>query len=220
MLNVPEETIYRWIRDKEIPAHRVGDNYRLHRSELLEWATARGVRISSREFHRPEAGGRTPTLVDAIAAGGVHHGVGGDDRERVLRAIVNLIPVEDDDRDLLYDFLIAREALGSTGVGDGIAIPHVRNPVVLHVPQPTITLCFLASPVDFQAIDGKPVDTIFLLVTPTIHSHLYLLSRLSAALHDPLFKEAISRRASAKEILEEARRVEGSLSQRVPAVTE
>ena len=43
-------------------------------------------------------------------------------------------------------------------------------------------------------IDGKPVTTVFLLVTPTVRAHLYLLSRLSAALHDELFKEAIVRR--------------------------
>ena len=45
-----------------------------------------------------------------------------------------------------------------TGVGDGIAIPHVRNPIVLHVNKPLITLCFLDTPVDFGALDGLPVD--------------------------------------------------------------
>lgn len=218
MLNVPEDTIYRWIRDKDIPVQRVGDNYRFHRSELLEWATARGVRVSSSEFHHPDADTLISSLADAIVAGGIHHDVSGSDRETVLRAIVDLMPIDDADRDLIFDFLMAREALGSTGIGDGIAIPHVRNPVVLHVGQPAISICFLAKPVDFEAIDDKPVTTVFLLVTPTVRSHLYLLSRLSAALHDPLFKEAILRRAAAKEILEEARRVESTLSQRMPAV--
>jgi len=218
MLSVPEDTIYRWIREKDIPVQRVGDNYRFHRSELLEWATARGVRVSSSEFKQADADTATSSLADAIALGGVHHEVPGSDRESVLQAIVALLPIDELDRDLYFDFLMAREALGSTGVGDGIAIPHVRNPVVLHVPQPSITICFLARPVDFEAIDDKPVTTVFLLVTPTVRSHLYLLSRISAALYDPIFKEAILRRAAADEILGEARRVEGSLSQRMPAV--
>jgi PTS system nitrogen regulatory IIA component len=217
MLSVPEEVVYRWIRDKEIPVHRVSDHYRFHRAELLEWATARGLRVSSAEFRQREPTTDTPRLAEAIAAGGVHHDVPGDDRESVLRGIVERLPIDEDDQELLYDFLIAREALGSTGIGDGIAIPHVRNPVVLHVPKPAISLCFLAKPVDFDAIDGKPVTTVFLLVTPTVRTHLYLLSRLSAALYDPGFKEAIVRRASAEEILEEARRVESGLSQRAPA---
>jgi PTS system nitrogen regulatory IIA component len=219
MLNVPEDTVYRWIREKDIPVHRVGDNYRFHRSELLEWATARGVRVSPSEFHHADDHeAATSTLADAIAAGGVHHDVAGSDRESVLQRIVTFLPIDDADRDLFFDFLMAREALGSTGIGDGIAIPHVRNPVVLHVPQPTITICFLAKPVDFEAIDDKPVTTVFLLVTPTVRTHLHLLSRLSAALHDPVFRDAILRRVSAEEIIEEARRVESTLSQRMPAV--
>jgi PTS system nitrogen regulatory IIA component len=175
--------------------------------------------VSSGEFQHPDDDAQdTPSLADALAGGGVHDGVKGADRETVLRAIVDLMPIEEMDRDLLVDFLVAREALGSTGVGDGIAIPHVRNPVVLHVPRPSITLCFLAKPVDFEAIDAKPVTTVFLLVSPTVRSHLYLLSRISAALHDLRFKDAILRRAGRDEILAEAKRVEGALSQRVPAV--
>ena len=50
----------------------------------------------------------------------------------MLRAVVARMPLADEgDRELLLDVLLAREAMGSTGVGDGIAIPHVRNPVVL-----------------------------------------------------------------------------------------
>ena len=74
----------------------------------------------------------------------------------MLRALVDVMRLpEGIDRELMFDFFVAREALGSTGVGDGIAIPHVlRNPVVLHVPSPVVTLCFLARAVDFAAIDG------------------------------------------------------------------
>ena len=65
---------------------------------------------------------------------------------------------DDVDREFLYQVLLAREALGSTGIGDGIAIPHVRNPIVLHLSRPTVTLCFLEQPVDFGALDGQPVS--------------------------------------------------------------
>jgi PTS system nitrogen regulatory IIA component len=219
MLNVTESVVYRWIREHAIPVHRVSDHYRFHRAELLEWATSRGIRVSSEEFRGPATNGIVqPRLSDALEAGGVHYGVGGLDRDSVLRAVVKLMPIEEEDRDLIYDFVSAREALGSTGIGDGIAIPHVRNPVVLHVSHPTITLCFLQSPVDFAAIDGQPVDTIFSLVSGTIRSHLYLLSRLSAALLDKGFKDAVLRRATQEHILSEARRVEGSLSRFPPPV--
>jgi PTS system nitrogen regulatory IIA component len=196
----------------------VKEHYRFHRAELLEWATSRGIRISSHEF-RGSVGNGTPMprLSDALELGGVHYGLPGADRESVLRAVVRLMPVDEPDRDLVYDFLVAREALGSTGVGDGIAIPHVRNPVVLHVERPAIALCFLQTPVDFAAIDGRPVHTIFSMVSGTIRGHLYLLSRLSAALHDPEFKQAVLGRAEKDQIFAAARRVEQALSQHPPS---
>jgi PTS system nitrogen regulatory IIA component len=212
LLQTSEPAIYRWIREKSIPFHRVNDHYRFHRAELLEWATSRGMRVASGEFDVPGANGTpVPVFADALQTGGVHDRVPGLDRGSVLRAVVERMPIDAADRDLICDFLLAREALGSTGVGEGIAIPHVRNPIVLHVPQPSITLCFLENPVDFDAIDGKPVDTIFSVVSPTIRGHLFLLSRISAALHDAGFKRSILKHASQEEILREARRIEHSL---------
>lgn len=212
LLQVSERAVYGWIREKSIPFHRVNDHYRFHRAELLEWATSLGMRIGSREFAVPVVNGApVPLFADSLRTGGVHFRVPGDDRPSVLRAVVERMPIDPSDRDLINDFLLAREALGSTGVGEGIAIPHVRNPIVLHVERPSITLCFFEKSVDFDAIDGKPVHTVFSVVSPTIRGHLFLLSRIAAALHDSRFKTAVLQRASEEEILREAERLEGSL---------
>jgi PTS system nitrogen regulatory IIA component len=112
------------------------------------------------------------------------------------------------DREFLFRVILAREELASTGIGDGIAIPHVRNPVVLHVTQPLITLCFLEKPVEYAALDGKPVGVLFGVISPTVRAHLHLLSRLTFALRDPGFKSAILRQALREEILAEADRIE------------
>ena len=56
--------------------------------------------------------------------------------------------------------LEAREAMGSTGIGDGIAIPHARYPVVLHLDKPLVSLCFLEQPIDFGALDARPVQAL------------------------------------------------------------
>jgi PTS system nitrogen regulatory IIA component len=212
LLRTSERVVYRWIREKSIPFHRVNDQYRFHRAELLEWATSRGMRVGSHEFAAPLVNGAAISrFADSLRTGGVHFDVPGLDRASVLRSVVERMPIERDDRDLIYDFLVAREALGSTGVGDGIAIPHVRNPIVLHVERPSIILCFLERPVDFDAIDGKPVDTVFSVVSPTIRGHLLLLSRIAAALHDEGFRRAVLSRATPAEIMREAQRLEGSL---------
>jgi PTS system nitrogen regulatory IIA component len=214
LLNTTERTVYRWIKEGSIPCQRVHDHYRFHRAELLEWATARGMvtSVDALPPSRRMADVPMPTFAAALQAGGVHHHVEGTDRDSVLRAIVEHMPLTDAaDRELLLDVMLAREALGSTGVGDGIAIPHVRSPIMLHATQPSITLCFLEHAIDFRAIDGRPVHTFFSFVTLTIRSHLYLLSRLSAALQDPGFRNAVLARASAAEVAAEATRVDMSL---------
>ncbi|HEY6559168.1 MAG TPA: PTS sugar transporter subunit IIA [Polyangiaceae bacterium] len=214
LLNTTERTIYRWIRDGSIPCRRINDHYRFHRSELLEWATARGMVTAVDAFppSRTVSEMPLPKFAAALHAGGVHHHVEATDRETALRAVVKRMPLEDEgDRELLLDVMLARESLGSTGIGDGIAIPHVRSPIILHTREPSITLCFLEHPIDFQAIDGRPVHTFFSLVTLTIRSHLYLLSRLSASLQDPKFKRAVVERAPGPQILAEATRVDLAL---------
>lgn len=210
---VSEKTVYRWINQGVLPAYRMNDQYRFNRAELLEWATSRRMNVSSDIFAEPEtAATPLPTFAEALQAGGVFYRVGGTDKETVLRAVVETLRLpEEVDRDFLLRVLLAREALESTGIGDGIAIPHVRNPIVLHVSRPLITLCFLERAVEFGAIDGKPVSIVFSLISPTVRAHLRLLSRLSFALQDPGFKAVLHREGSRDEIYAEARRVEASL---------
>jgi nitrogen PTS system EIIA component len=217
LFNVSEKTIYRWITQGVLPAYRVNDQYRFNRAELLEWATSRRMNVSPDIFAEPESrAALPPSLVEALQAGGIFYRIGGKDKESVLRAVVETLRLpEEVDRDFLLRVLLAREALESTGVGDGIAIPHVRNPVVLHVARPLITLCFLEHAVDFGALDGKPVSIVFSLISPTVRAHLRLLSRLSFALQDPRFKAVIQRQAVRDEIFAEAHRVEAGLKRAV-----
>lgn len=74
-----------------------------------------------------------------------------------------------------------------------------------------ITACFLERPVDFGALDGRPVHALFTLISPTVRAHLHLLSRLSFALRDPAFKDAVVRQASREEILAAAESCEAKL---------
>jgi PTS system nitrogen regulatory IIA component len=212
LLSVTEKTIYRWIKQGVIPAYQINDQYRFNRAELLEWATSRRINVSPGIFSEPE-GGESPLLSEALKAGGFHYRVGGTDKATVLHAAVDMMKLpEEVDREFLYQVLLAREALGSTGIGEGIAIPHVRNPIVLHLSRPMVTLCFLEHAVDFGALDRQPVTTLFTIISPTVRAHLYLLSRLAFALRDPGFKGAVLRHASREEIFESLRRVENSMT--------
>jgi PTS system nitrogen regulatory IIA component len=217
-LNVSESTVTRWIKQRGLPAQHVGGQYRFHRAELLEWATANGIKVAVEMFDHLEAEDEpVPSLVQALEVGGIFHHLQGPSKDAALRALVQVLPLPDGiDRELLLRLFLAREASATTAIGDGIALPHVRNPIVLRVARPLVTLCFLDRPVDFGALDGKPVQVLFSLVCPTTRSHLQMLARLSYALHDAPFKQVVLRRGEREEILQEARRVEAALS--TPAV--
>lgn len=207
---VSESTLKRWVRTRNLPAHRVNGQYRFSRAELLEWATVERVQVSAQLFtDMAEDEEPAPSLVAGLEAGGVYYNLSDSNKETALRAIVNAVTLPDDfDRTSLLQHLLARESLASTAVGGGIAIPHVRSPVVVPATQPMIALCFLQHPVNFGAPDKEPVGVFFLLICPNVRTHLQLLSRLAWALHDPGFKDAVIRRAPRETILREARRVE------------
>ncbi|MFP5212659.1 MAG: PTS sugar transporter subunit IIA [Acidobacteriota bacterium] len=213
LLSVSEKTVYRWIKQRKLPAYRINEQYRFNRAELLEWATSCKVNVSPEIMREPEPSETpSPRLDEALKDGGIHYRVGGTEKGSVLREVVEFMRLPQEvDRNFLYEVLLARESLGSTAIGDGIAIPHVRNPIVMHIMHPTVTLCFLEHPIEFGALDGKPVDVLFTLVCPTVRSHLHLLSKMAFGLKDPRFREAITRKASREEILTAARLLEESI---------
>jgi PTS system nitrogen regulatory IIA component len=211
--NVSESTVQRWIKSRGFPAHRVNGQFRFSRAELLEWASAQQIQVSPELFNNLDEDAAVPvSLAGAMETGGVYYGVADSTKETALRAMVELMPVPANlDRQTLLNLFLAREALGSTAMGDGIAIPHVRSPLVLGVERPSITLCFLERPVEFGALDARPVGILFSMICPTVRFHLQLLSRLAFALHNASFRGAVLRQSPKAEILDQARRVDASL---------
>jgi PTS system nitrogen regulatory IIA component len=205
LLHVSEKTLYRWIQKGILPAYRIHDEYRFNRVELEEWAVAhqRPLRPPAPSAASAANQGTPPNLGAAIVRGGIYYRVGGRARDQVFESIVALpgIPRHINSAHLL-EMLRAREGLASTAIGDGIAIPHPRNPLVLGVDEPTVLLCFLEHCVDFSALDGKCVQTLFLLLSPTIEAHLQTLARISFVLHDSNFLRLLARRAAPEAILE------------------
>lgn len=206
MLNFTERAVQERIEKGDLPSRCVNGRHLLNRDELIEWATEHGVPVALAAGKGAE---RMPALSEALEAGGIVHGNPGRDKDAVLRHLVESMPLPADvDPDFLHSVLLAREALGSTAVGEGVAVPHPRSPILLRVPTALVTLCFLEEPIDFGALDGQPVHALFSMISPTTRIHLHLLSRLAFALRDPGFQDGIARRAPAAEILEAARRIE------------
>ncbi len=215
LLGVSESTLHRWLRSGELNATRVNDQYRLNRIDLLEFAASRKLAISPDLLSELEQPQGLPTLAEAIRAGGVHHGISGADKASILRAVVERLPLlRGADRELLHRLLLAREALGSTAFGNGIAIPHPRNPIVLRVQSPEVAICYLDRPMDFEALDGNPVHTLVTLVSPSTRAHLHLLALVAASLGDPAVLAKLEGRADADALVPEIARVEAALAEK------
>ncbi len=202
-LQAEEKSVIQWIRKERLPAETVRGEYMINRAELLEWATARGLKVDPSVFKiRDDDSVHMPSIFEAVEAGGIHYNVQGHDKETILKNVVDLLDLSEEiDPEFLLQVLLTREAVGTTAIGDGIAIPHVRNPILLQLPVSKIALCFLEEPVDFDAPDGKPVTVLFTLTSPTVKVHLHLLSSLSYALKNQDLKKALTDRADRQTIL-------------------
>ena len=203
LLSVSEKTVYRWISKKEIPVYKIGDTYRFNRVELMEWTTANKINVSHKIFEENEDSSNTTTkLSDSLEQGGIYYHVNGNDKKTVLKSIVSLMNLPDDiDREFLLEALIARENLGTTAIGNGIAIPHVRDNIIFHIEKPIISLCFLEKPIDFESLDNKPVDAIFTIISTSVRTHLSILSRLTYALNTPYIRDIIKSSSNRQEII-------------------
>ncbi len=213
LFSVPERTVYQWIDDGDIPCDAVRERYRFNQLELLEWAHAKRLQVSTK-FMAEQLGdtGSLPTLHEALSAGGCHSVSAGHDRESALRAILRASAIpERRDEEFLLSVLLARPDAGARVISGGIALPEVRHPILLNVPRPTVTLCFLDSAMQLGATERTMAHALFTIVAPTVRAHLHLVSRLSAALRDPELAALVIARGSCERILQLVAQVETKL---------
>lgn len=191
-LDLPVSTVDRWIRQGRIPIHRNGNACIFKKSVLEKWAFNHSMPFFLPNEEKEIYKGQNPDLTNLLPAmqlGGVFHDIKGTDVESVLKSAVDKVPVLSINKEKLYKRLLEREALTSTGIGKGVAIPHPRAPLPEEIDKPLIITYFLEKSIDFAAVDDKPVCIMFLLLSRSIKNHLHLLSRLAFCVRDDLFVE-------------------------------
>jgi mannitol/fructose-specific phosphotransferase system IIA component (Ntr-type) len=134
----------------------------------------------------------TVVLSELISTATIQLNLAGATRDAVLEELVRQVIVLADQpqqRQILLHALQEREQLHSTGIGEGIALPHARNALVGLVDRPVIVFGRHAQGVAYDAIDGVPVRLFFLLIAPTVTQHLAILARISRLLRDPKLRQ-------------------------------
>jgi mannitol/fructose-specific phosphotransferase system IIA component (Ntr-type) len=136
------------------------------------------------------------------------------DRDAVLDELVGQIPElvrQPEARQTLLRALREREQLHSTGIGDGIALPHARNALVGLVDRSLIVFGRHASGIPYGAIDAMPARIFFLLIAPTVTQHLGILARLSRLLRDPRLRQNLLAVGKPEEVISVIRQAEASM---------
>jgi nitrogen PTS system EIIA component len=144
----------------------------------------------------PEPTEETPDdgfLARFISRDRVRTGVQVSSKKRLLEEVADLLSSYSPelDRDIVFQILNQRERLGSTGIGEGFAIPHGR---INGIEQPIICAILLANPLDFDAIDNRPVRCVIGLLVPADanQTHLQILARLARAFIQPGIQQRIN----------------------------
>ena len=135
-----------------------------------------------------------------IAAAHILPALSVENKKQALEALSKLAsPLSGLAEHLIFDVLNAREKLGTTGVGHGIAIPHGKAEGVDHVYG---FFARLEKPIDFEAIDEKPVDLLFMLLAPAEAGadHLKALAKVSRMFRNPAFCDKLRKTSDAKAI--------------------
>lgn len=201
LLQVPESTLLEWARTRRIPCHRIGRQFHFNRDEINEWILTEGAGLKLRLLELSIAG-RETHLADLIVQGGVHRDVPGNTIVDVLRGALSQIslPVGVSAGELL-SALLDREAMVTTAIGRGIAVPHPRHPIVANMDDASVSVCHLSRPVAYGALDGEPVHTLFVLLSHSPRRHLEVLSKLSFLCQDRAFTALLKEQAPAEQLI-------------------
>lgn len=208
--------LLRWVKQGVISPSTVGGELLFDEKVLNSWAAKRRMPIrqvlTASMNDRDLSKINSFSLTAVMAEGGVYFDIPGKDVKSVFSGALNQIslPVAIEKEETVQR-LSDREALASTGIGGGIAIPHPRKPLAGLPETGLIATCFLESPVDFSAVDGQPVFVLFILFSPSTKRHLELLSKLSFCLSNPELSQLLPNVKDKKTLLNAISEVEESI---------
>ncbi len=139
-------------------------------------------------------------ITDLISESNIRVGLTAKTKQELILELIDVLPLSPDSKRETVRAVMEREKLLSTGIGDGIAIPHGIAPVPGEV---VAALGITAAPVDFDAIDERPVRLVFLLVANEAHHdhHMRALARISRLLHREGFRQALLDSTSTSEAM-------------------
>lgn len=198
-LRVAERTIYDWAQKGEIPCGKLGSSWRFRRSDIDRWLAEKFNRKApSRKVHTGEV--ELSTLLSPKA---IHFFPAAVRKEEVLRKLCRLLaesPLVKDGQELESN-IFHRENLMSTGLGRGLAVPHVRLDSIHDV---VVAAAICAGGVqDYEALDDEPVQLVFMIAASTAQHemHIKLLAQIASRLKNRKLRDRLIRSHTTEDVL-------------------
>jgi len=218
LLDVSEETIRRWVSDGKIPYYRLNQQFRFNRSEIENWMLSckqeKGGVLPFAEESDPSTerlGLQQFGLYRAIHKGGIYNQVPGDTKEEVIcNAMKSIAKDLQLDAEVITDLLLDRERLMPTALSNGVGVPHTRD-FLLPESFDVVAVVFPKKPVEYGALDGKPVHTLFFLFACDDKRHLHLLAKLAHLSSSPERLAYLRAHPTKPEVLDYVKNWEASL---------
>ena len=203
LLNVTVATLTRWVRQGLLRSLD-GRGQRFERIELERWARQRGLALGAAP--RPRPAPPEDLLAAAVERGAVTAGAKpATASEAIEIAVRALSGLDDPARRHLLGEVLERERMASTGLGHGFALPHPRKPPGELIDRAMVSVVFPDVPLDWAALDGEPVHTVFLLLSPSAPVHLQILSGVARSLRTPELPSFLRARPSRERLVERLR---------------
>jgi len=202
LLKVSRKTIYRWVHAKELPAYRIHHQFRFKDSEIKAWLEKKKIVIHP----QPSAellNGPPFTLDMLLKNGGIYYKVEGDSPREAIKNAIDIISLPPEvQRDALLEALLFRESLTTTAIGNGVAIPHTRDPIQISPENQSLNICFLQNPVDFDALDGKAINVMIIPLCSNLKNHLEVYAKISHLCQNRRFLSLLDAQSGRKEIMD------------------
>lgn len=196
-LKIGEKTLQRMINRKEIPCTKVGNQWRFIRSILSDWLISGMHKHSTNSVEKVILDHEVIQLSRIIKF--YNSDINTTSRKNILTELAQPLITQNMITDInsYVSLLEAREAIVSTAIGKGCAIPHVRNPELNQITAPVISIGVCKEGCDFNSLDGKPTHIFFLIHTDNEATHLRILTRLTEMIRS---KKTVSRMLEAENI--------------------
>jgi excisionase family DNA binding protein len=201
-LKISEKSIVRMAQRSEIPFAKIGSQWRFKKTMIEDWLVSRMHLASPSTLTKLiESGEVTPSLSRLIPPSHIHQNLKPGSKKDILTQLVDLLVKEGKiaDGTALLNLLWDREAMASTAIAKGIAVPHVRNIKLCPVTEPCIVLGRCKEGMDYDAIDGHKTYLFFLICTNSEIVHLKVMAKIMLLARNTEVIENLKKAGSVKE---------------------